>query len=349
MDSVNRLRAVEDPTLGAEILARVPLRYDEGADPGQDRPSHVRSASGISWIGDRLAVFQDDAHFLALVNPADLSVRALALPRGPGGLRQFDDLRGNKASKLDLEANLVVQLNGEELLIAFGSGSTPARDMVAVVNVRRNTAVLRNAAGLYAELRARTEFCGSELNVEGALLTHGVVRLFNRGNGAPRNGLHPVDATADLDGPALWKYLDNPQSAAVPKLSNVVQYELGALQGIRLTFTDACVAGERMLFAAAAEDSPDVTRDGWVGGSALGLIEDSRTVSYGILRDENGSVFRGKIEGVTISRAEPNQLYVVVDTDDPTAASELCVVRLSEEWHIEPESYSGLRADGRRE
>jgi len=122
---------------------------------------------------------------------------------------------------------------------------------------------------------------------------------------------------------------------------------LGELHGIRLTFTDACVAGERAIFAAAAEDSPDAIRDGCVQGSALGLIEDPGAVRYGILREKSGCVFRGKVEGVTISRTEPNQLYVVVDTDDPAAASELCVVRLSEEWHIgrDAERSLGARVD----
>ena len=335
LDSVQQLTAVEDPALDAEVLLRVPLLYVQGADVFQDRPAHVRSASSILWLGDRLAVIQDDAHFLALINPSDLTVEALTLPAGPGGLRQFDDLRGNKALKLDLETNLVVQVDGEELLLAFGSGSTPARDKIAVVNVRKGTADLWDASGLYDELRSRGDFSGSELNVEGAIFVKGVIRLFNRGNGAPRDGLQPVNATADLEWEALWKYLENPRSSPIPRLRNVVQYELGTLQGIGLTFTDACVAGQRVVFAAAAEDSPDATRDGWLAGSALGLIEDSKTVRYGILREKNGGVFRGKIEGVAISRTEANQLYLVADIDDPSAASELCVVRLPEAWHIE--------------
>ncbi|MBC7791415.1 MAG: hypothetical protein H7Z74_15830 [Anaerolineae bacterium] len=336
MNTIERLTAVEDPALCAEIVTRVPLLYAEGADVILDRPAHVRSASSIRWSGNRLAVIQDDAHFLALIDPSDLNVRALALPAGPGGLRQFDDLRGNKAFKLDLETNLVVQVEGEELFLAFGSGSTPERDKVAVVNVRMGTADLWDASGLYAELRCRTDFSGSELNIEGAILIEGVVRLFNRGNGAPRDGLQPVNATTDLDWRALWSYLENPRARPIPTLRNIVQYDLGTMHGIKLTFTDACLAGERIVFAAAAESSPDVTRDGLVAGSALGMIDDaSKTVRYGLLREKNGNVFRGKVEGVTISRTEANQAYVVVDVDDPLAASELCVVRLSESWRIE--------------
>ena len=45
---------------------------------------------------------------------------------------------------------------------------------------------------------------------------------------------------------------------------DVVRYELGVIDGIPLGFTDATALGDAVLFSAAAEDSPDATRDGRV-------------------------------------------------------------------------------------
>src|SRR5687768_6481183 len=105
------------------MVDRRPLLYGEGPCSDDDRPAHVRAASGLVWWGGELALVQDDAAFLALCQPAGGGVRSVALPRGPGGHRQFDDARGNKADKLDLEA----VFTAGELLVGLGSGATPAR------------------------------------------------------------------------------------------------------------------------------------------------------------------------------------------------------------------------------
>ena len=79
-----------DPALRARIVRRLPMRYAAGADPAQDRPAHVRAGSALARVGGRLAVVQDDANFVALVDPETGLARPVALPRGAAGLRQFD-------------------------------------------------------------------------------------------------------------------------------------------------------------------------------------------------------------------------------------------------------------------
>src|SRR5262245_56656222 len=115
--------AVEDARITARAVDRRGLLYIEGADQDEDRPAHVRAASCLVWFGEELVMVQDDAGFLALVEMASGRARAVALPRGPGGHRQFDDTRGNKADKRDLEAMLIAG----EMLVGLGSGATPAR------------------------------------------------------------------------------------------------------------------------------------------------------------------------------------------------------------------------------
>lgn len=328
------LRGRVDPALSARVVRRRPLFYDAGADPAEDRPAHVRAGSGLAWLGDRLAVLQDDASFLALVEPASGSVEALALPRGPDGRRLFDDERGNKDDKLDLEACVGATEDGAALLLAFGSGSTRARETVAEVALGPGPSPrvrLHPAPAFYEALRSEPDFAGSELNLEGAaLLGEGRLRLFQRGNGAPRGALQPVDATCEVGWQELLAHLRT--GGPPPRIQDVVRYELGELEGVRLTFTDATPMGDgRVLFLATAEDSPDAVRDGEVFGTALGVL--GAPPRWTPLRGPAGEPLRIKAEGIAIDRSDPSRAHVVLDSDGSMAAAELLEVALEGPWH----------------
>jgi hypothetical protein len=318
------IRAQLDPTLSARIVRSVPLLYADGADDSLDRPAHVRSASGITRVAGCIAVVQDDASFVAVVDAATGLARAITLPAGEGGLRQFDDLRGNKRFKLDLESCVTVDdENGREMLLAFGSGSLPARERIVLVRaVGSDDADARviDASALYAGFHAATDFSGSELNVEGATVVGGALRLFNRGNGAPRGELRPVNASCDLDLAALLAWLRDPGTAPPPQPRDVVQYDLGAIAGVPLTVTDAATLGGAVLYSAAAEASPDATRDGPVAGCAIGIIAGN-SARYCEVEGIDGGPYPGKIEGIL--PLAPDRLLAVVDPDDPRVPSVL--------------------------
>jgi hypothetical protein len=324
------IHAGRDPNLRATVVRSLPLFYREGADLALDRPSQVRAGSSLSWFGDRLALVQDDANFLVLIAPQSFAVEAIPLPPGEAGLRQFDDQRGNKQFKLDLEACTTVPTPEGEILLAFGSGSTARREQILIVPASDpHRLTLQPAAALYAHLRDCTPFSGSELNLEGAIFQADYIRLFNRGNGAPQGTLQPVNATGDLRWQSLATYLEAPQQQSLPVLQNICQYELGELNGLALTFTDATVTPRGILFSAAAEDSPDATRDGVVSGSAIGILGDRPRWTE--LRTPDGALFLGKVEGLCpIPNTE--RLWVVVDADDPTRPCDLCEVELDGDW-----------------
>jgi len=328
--------ATEDPRLTARMVNRVPLHYAEGADASLDRPAHVRAGSGLAWVAGRIALIQDDSNFVAVVDPRDGRVGAVALPAGEAGRRQFDDLRGNKAFKLDLEACVALEDGGETVLLALGSGSSPRREYVAVVDgwaAGQPSARLVHVPRLYGALRATEAFSGSELNLEGAIHLGGRVRLFARGNGAQRGNVRPANATCDVDGAALLAHVRAPERTAPPLPADIVQYALGTLDGVPLGFTDAAVFGGDVLFAAAAEDSPDATRDGRVTGSVIGVIDAAGRARWVALTEPSGAPARDKVEGVLVA-GEPRdgRLFAVVDADDPGAASQLCTVALSGPW-----------------
>ena len=341
------IHAQEDPALRVHVVRQVPLRYAAGADATLDRPAHVRAGSGLAWVGERLAVVQDDANFIALVDPATGLAAAVVLPAGADGRRQFDTARGNKKKKFDLEALVSIDQPDGPMLLAIGSGSSKRRERVVTVHragEADETMALIAVPGLYEALRDATDFSGSDMNLEGAVLIGEVLRLFGRGNGEATKHRMPLDATCDVHWPSLCAYLAQPDHVAVPRPTRLRQYSLGEAAGIRLSFTDATLAwGDRsarplILYTAAAERSGDSRRDGEVAGSAIGVLDprgDATVLRYSLLRDLQGALLPLKVEGIACGRADQRQVYVVLDVDDPDTPSMLCELRLEGPW-VEP-------------
>jgi hypothetical protein len=337
------IRARSDPDLKARIVGHSPLYYQDNAGyPGSaadgDRPAYVRAGSSLAYLAQYLTVVQDNANFVALIDLDGRRASALPLPAGPGGQRVFDAAHDNKQDKMDLEACLSLPVDSGALLVALGSGSKPQREQIVVIRWRGGEQAqpqvsVHEGAAFYAMLRQAHAFAGSALNVEGAVyLGQDRIRLFQRGNGAPRDGLQPVDATGDLAWSALWQHLQQPGSTP-PSLENIVQYDLGNLHGQRLGFSDAEAVAGAILYSASAEASPSSDQDGAIQGSVLGVLDAGGSrARYTTLITENGEPFLEKIEGLSIERTDPYRAYFVVD-DDKDQPTELFEVDLSGPWY----------------
>src|SRR4051812_18046152 len=226
---------MRDTVLAAIVRSRVPMVYADGADTATDRPPHVRAASGLARIGGHIALIQDDASFIALIDIETGHARALPLP-ADDGVRQFHKARGNKHDKLDLEACVVV----DDTLLAFGSGSLPKREVVVGLRLDGGAEVrVVQASALYAALRAQTQFAGSEMNIEAAVVIGDRLRLFSRGNGRTSDTRRAVNASCDVELRQLLAHLEAPDHLPTPMPTNVIVYELGSLEGVPLGITDA--------------------------------------------------------------------------------------------------------------
>ncbi len=67
-----------DASLSARITRTLPLFYTEGANEQMDRPAHGRAGSSLLLIGPRtLAIVQDDANFIALIDLDTMRVSSM--------------------------------------------------------------------------------------------------------------------------------------------------------------------------------------------------------------------------------------------------------------------------------
>ncbi|WP_133364908.1 DUF6929 family protein [Qipengyuania sediminis] len=321
-------RAAEEPRWHARVVARHAMTYREGPSEHEDRPAHVRAASGLAAFREYLAVIQDDANWLALID-SNQQVTAVPLPPSEKGDRVFSKTRGNARDKYDLEACVTVTTGETCELVGFSSGSREEREWVLRVREPGGgggfKAEFVPAPAFYAALRGETQFSGAGLNIEGALsLGEDTIRLFQRGNAAPIEGREAIDATGDISWAALCAHLGDPARYPPPPLQNLRRYALGELEGTRLTFSDAeHLGGGRVLFSASAEAAGGEGEDGTIHGSVLGIIEPDGTARWTRLQDEDGGAFTGKIEGLTLNPSDPGKVCFVIDDDDEDTPSRI--------------------------
>jgi hypothetical protein len=143
------------------------------------------------------------------------------------------------------------------------------------------------------------------------------LRWFQRGHG--RSGVRSAWVDVDLEG--ILCVLRGEVDAGTPEILATGQLDLGDLDGMPLTVTDAVLLPDgRVCAPATAEDSPDAVADGPVSGSVL------------IIMGEGGSVMQvplpppvsgAKVEGLAITGADGDRvgLLVVIDSDDTMVPS----------------------------
>lgn len=284
-----RLIARRDPRLSAKITSSFPLRVSAR--------TFVRAGSALVRVGNRLLVIQDDAWQAWWIEPRRRALQPLLL-KGSGR-------RKPKRKKPDFETAFAL---ADGRIWVLGSGSTPRRRRIALIQPgRRECVSVHDAAPLY---RALESALGMPPNIEGAVPMQGRLRLFHRGPGRARQANAMLEVPLD----AL--------TGAVPRVLLVRQCDLGTVAGLNFGFTDAvALDARRILYLAAAENTPDGIADGAVAGAALGVLERN-SASWTPLLEADGRRSVRKIEGVALSPGRRGG-YLLTDPDDPARAAEL--------------------------
>ncbi len=300
-----------------EVLSCTELRIDA---PGRA----LSAASGLVQRQGRLYIVADDEHHLAVLDAASCSGHWLRLFDG----ELPDAPAARKAAKPDLETLIELPLCDEApfgALLALGSGSRPNRQsgVLMAFDARGELSGaprLIDLAPLYAPLRA----VAGELNLEGGVVCCGdEFLLLQRANLGQLRNLCLRFAWREV-----WPWLLG-GAVALPRMHEPVAYELGAIDGVALGFSDAAaLPGGQWVFSAVAEATTDSYRDGACAGSAIGVVSAS-----GELRSLQRLEGSWKVEGIAATLLDAAgralELTLVTDADDRARPASCLKVKMS--------------------
>lgn len=285
-------------------IIRELLVDDTAGSAGQ---AHLSAASGLVKVGHRLFVVADDEHHLAMFDLSNREPgRLVPIFEGELPLRH----KARKAAKPDCEALLLLPTFGgypNGALMAMGSGSRPSRHRGALLALDAAGDIQGPVRTLdLTALLAPLHDQFSDLNIEGAFVQGDTLSLLQRGNSRSA-----INARIDLTWLDLQRWLA--ASGPAPEPASITRFELGAIDGVALSFTDgtALPAGG-WLFSAAAEDTSDTYSDGRCAGSVIGLVD-----AGGTIRTLERLAMPFKIEGIAASATgDTIDLLLVTDADD---------------------------------
>ncbi len=318
-------------------MANIPLSKEHLRDLQVDPHKHPRgqahlsAASGLVQAGTHLYVVADDELHLGMLDVIDAVDATANQPKPVELIRLFEgnlpkDKGKRKKLKPDLETLAILpSFPGcpYGALLAMGSGSRPTRQTGVLIALGSNAVPTERVAhidltALYEPLRKSFP----DLNIEGAFVASGELRLLQRGNkGDARNAC----VRYDLNQIAPWLAGKSGMPPSPKSQNGIFEVELGEIDGVALGLTDgAPLADGAWIFCAVAEDTTNSYLDGACWGSAVGVVN-----ADGSLRAVWQLEGRPKVEGIAVaSTGGQIVLYLVTDADDPALASQLLRVRL---------------------
>lgn len=270
--------------------------------------NNIPSGSGVVVNpNDSLVFVGDDATKLFIADIANLQVNEIAIKSIPArGYRE------PKSTKHDFESASRINIAGQPVMFAFGSGSqSPSRDTVLYVNARNyGDQSSFSLSAFYDSLRRQTNTPSSAWNIEGSTMTRNKLFLANRGN----NMLMRFAADSFM----AYVLAGMP----MPKAEDWHEVKLPLLQGKQARLSGlATINDSLLLFCASVEDTKDWVSDGPVLGSLIGVYSlTARSVrKYYLLKSRDGTVLKEKIESVDRLPGRPGkpaELVAIADNDN---------------------------------
>lgn len=283
---------------------------DLAAPTSPGRPAFLSAASGLVCIRDFIYVVADDELDLGVFR-AGTNEPGRLIPMFAGSLPL--DAAERKKQKPDFEALLQLPAFGDHThgaLLALGSGSKRNRRMGALLGLNSKGAVhgaphIVDLSPILAPLN--DQFVA--LNIEGAIIARDELHLLQRGNRR--------DAASAIIRFSLPDFLDalRGKHASLAPLS-VSAINLGEIDGVPLSFTDAAALPDGfMVFSAVAEDTDNSYDDGPCVGAAVGIIDGK-----GRLRSIERLEYPHKIEGIA-ARVDGDAIHLLLVTDADDAGT----------------------------
>jgi hypothetical protein len=311
------------------LLLSVLRELDLEEAPAPERPAHISAASGVARRGDFVYVIGDDELGLGVFRLSKEEPGTLR-PVFGGELSADHDTRSKE--KPDLEAlTLLPPVSDRPFgsLLGLGSGSNERRQRgfvwgLAADGSLEGEPIELDLSPLYERLRE----AAPELNIEGASALGDRLWLFHRGN--TEQG---VNIVAEVPLADFVRGIEADGRIDCGDGMRIREYELGELDEVPLTFSDATpLADELVVFTASAEPGSDPHGgDGEIRGSVVGMIDGDGCVERLRTIDR-----KWKVEGVYASiDARVIDFLFVCDQDDPDSASPLLSAAMPTESRFE--------------
>jgi hypothetical protein len=297
----------------------------------QTELNYLSAASGLVCVNGSAYVIADDQPILARFDDyvrlgEVLELSSVKLPKAA---------KQRKKHKPDFETLFLkpATKNTFAALVALGSGSGPKRQLGSCITLDdkgewSDSPRTFDLSPLYSELRLEL----GDLNIEGAF-------VMQDRSGHPAQLVLINRAVANVSANAAIYFSASTLSEAIAgnyrstKPLNIIEFELGELDGVSLGFTDATPLEDGgWLFSAAAEDRSDSFNDGQCKGSVIGRVSAKNRIITTRRLDKNY-----KVEGLAVqprlnkkytsNRNHPLTICMVTDADDPALVSQMLIAQ----------------------
>ena len=226
-----------------------------------------------------------------------------------------------KAIKQDFESGTLMDWNGKQYLLAFGSGSSRiARDSLLLMNMADfEDQKIVSLHSFYKKLREITNTDTTQWNVEGAAVVAPYLFLCNRGN----NMIMKI-RTEDF-----MNYVFD--TAVVFPSLDYHRVQLPSIDGKQARLSGACALNSGdLLLTAPVEDTPDWVSDGPILGSFVCLYSTkaNTVIASYLLHDKNWQPLKEKLETLEVLNNPGSDLELLTLSDNDAGASKLFRVRI---------------------
>lgn len=259
----------------------------------------IGSASGLIYKDHSLLVIGDNSGFLYDYNITDQSLNHHALIENPAA-------NIPKKQKPDFEA-IASDANN---IYVFGSGSTENRNKMVTLDKKTKAIIATtDLTNLYLSMQNFGAIKPKDFNIEGVVCTGTDWYFLQRGNGAKgKNGIFTVEArNLEYDFSILYN-----------------EFRLPKINGVRASFTDAVLVGDKIWFLATAENTQSTYLDGEILGSLVGNIDVAK-MKIGktkVISKKN------KFEGISLFAENNDQIEFLLCEDNDTDLQESGIYKL---------------------